>query len=195
MANYLFIDKFTSSDDLWTKMFIGSTDWEVSIIDNWYNKDNIKNEIYDLFVSKSSGKYFIWDEDIDIQLKGQFKSTFKGSILRLYILQLPLLENKLSDLKDYTNRGGKLNVINESGETEKNVTSDTDYHWDKIKDIPTRKTGLESNNNNTNRISDLKNLVNQQLNFDNFLENSLWIKFEKYFINKFWVDKYENNIC
>jgi len=196
-----FQDKWTDKDSFWEFLtdYFGTTN-ELVNFDNWFIGDKIKDLLYNYFKSHNITKYFIWeDNDIrDIKLNGDFKTDCIEMLYTLYLNQQVLNTNSLSQLKDNTNWGNKKNsrVYGGTGGYSNSLNSDQadGVIWNKDKDIAWEKKDAYENENNTNLLSSINKFNSFKLMFDKTITDIGW-KFEKYFINKKWVDKYEISTC
>lgn len=160
---------------------------------NWFMDFDTKilPRIYEVFLSKSYNKIFIWQDngttelnELNIGINGQFIPLLWTNILNFYKEQLILLNNDLNQLKDWKNRGSSSSSINQSADTGYNQPAISGFKWDRTKDAPTSKRVNQNDQNIVNKLSDIANLVNTRINI---YFTDIFYQFEYMFLNKSWV--------
>lgn len=190
-----FKEYFPTANDFQEKIteFVKSRPKEMFEPSNWFIED-IYGVTYKIFKAKSWGKYFIWTNDkiddeseLDVFMEGTYIPLLWSEILNFYKSQIILLGDDLNELKEWKSRGNNYNSLNQSGESRNSQPTPEGTKWDNEKDAPTRKVRSENENNWSNRINDILRVIDNNLNI---YFNDIFTKFEKFYIDKFWVDRW-----
>ena len=169
-----------------------STPTELFSNSNWFmSLDNLFIEIYNIFLSRSYNKYFIWesldnsDDELNTGINGQFFPTFFDSLLQYYKNQLVLLNNDINDLKNWEDRSNQTVSRGTGANSSYSQPTPLGHKWDDNVDAPTAKSIADNTTTMYNKPNDL----GQYMKFEfRTYWNNIFNKFEKFFINKSFVD-------
>lgn len=164
---------------LFTKEMLEKNNWFIEL-------DILWETIYRVFVSNTYGSVFKWEapDELEFGIDGQFTPLLFTTILNFYKNQLILLPNDLNELKDWHNRGNSA-LMNRDFSNTGYSTPAPSFKWDEKYDKPQQKDKTEIENNMTNRIRDIFNLIKTNLNI--YLDD-IFPQFNYMFINKYWLE-------
>lgn len=159
---------------------------------NWFIPLNqIFIEIYNIFLSRSYNKYFIWEslntsnDELNYGINGQFLPMLYDALLQFYKNQLVLLNNNINDLKNWEDRSNQTVSQGNGANSSYSQPTSNGYKWDDKNDAPSNKSITDNTVTMFNKPNDLL----QYMRFEFRLYwNDIFSKFEKFFITSSFVD-------